>query len=497
MEISSEQQRKTQYRSLLKYTGLFGSVQGLNLLSTLVRNKLSALLLGPGGLGIISLFMSVINMMNNATNLGIGFSGVRQLSQVAHEGRNEDTAACVEMIRCWGIITSLLGGTLCFAMAPWLSEWTFDSTEYTLAMRCVSLVIAFTALTGAELAILKGMRRLREVAASTMIATFLSLFVVIPLYYFFREAAIVPAMVGIAALTYLFTAYYSFRLFPFRRTVFALRHLKGGVPLVRLGMSMVLAGTFGAIAEYLIRTFIMDGGSLEEVGCYNAGVVMCVSYMGLIFVAIDNDYFSKLSAIHRDRRALNELVNQQIELSVMLIAPMIAGLLVFLPIAIELLYSSRFLAAMAMIEWAALFVFLKGVNLPLAYIALAKGDSRFYLVVELIFHLIYITMGYFGYRYAGLAGIGMAMSGSALCEATILSGCAYKRYHFRFSKNLVQACALYLPLLLATFGLTAIEEGWSYWISGVLLIGGCSGISLYLLNKRTDMLQTILRKLKS
>lgn len=497
MEISSEQQRKTQYRSLLKYTGLFGSVQGLNLLSTLVRNKLSALLLGPGGLGIISLFVSVITMMNNATNLGIAFSGVRHLSELAHEGDRKKVADYVDVIRCWGMITGLLGGLLCFLLAPWLSEWTFDTGAYTSGFRFVSLVISFTTLTGAELAILKGMRRLREVAASTLTATFLSLFVVIPFYYFFRAAAIVPALVGIASLTYSFTAYYSFRIFPFRRTVFSLRHLRAGGPLIRLGVSFIVAGTFGAIAEYLIRTIIMNTGSIEEVGFYNTGVVMCVSYMGLIFVAIDNDYFSKLAAIHRDRSRFIELVNLQIELSVMLIAPLIAGLLVFLPLAITLLYSDDFLAAVPMIEWAALFVFLKGFNLSLTYIALAKGDSRFYLFVELLCHLIYILMGYFGYTYGGLAGIGMAMSGSALCEALILSVCAYQRYHFRFSGRLIRVCGLYLPLLLLTFILTTTEEGWAYWISGLLLISVCSGLSLYLLNKRTDMLQTILIKLRN
>ena len=42
------------YGHILKYTGVFGGVQGLNILLGLVRNKIVALLLGPvwNGTGI-------------------------------------------------------------------------------------------------------------------------------------------------------------------------------------------------------------------------------------------------------------------------------------------------------------------------------------------------------------------------------------------------------------------------------------------------------------
>ena len=44
------------YSHILKYTGIFGGVQGLNILISLVRNKAVALLLGPSGMGLASLF---------------------------------------------------------------------------------------------------------------------------------------------------------------------------------------------------------------------------------------------------------------------------------------------------------------------------------------------------------------------------------------------------------------------------------------------------------
>ena len=62
------------YTHILTYTGLFGGVQGLTILLGMVRTKLVAILLGPAGVGLISLFNSTLTLLANATNLGLAMS---------------------------------------------------------------------------------------------------------------------------------------------------------------------------------------------------------------------------------------------------------------------------------------------------------------------------------------------------------------------------------------------------------------------------------------
>ena len=69
------------YSHILKYTGLFGGIQSLNILISLVRNKFVALILGPEGMGLISLFNSTIKLVSDSTNLGISMSGLREISE--------------------------------------------------------------------------------------------------------------------------------------------------------------------------------------------------------------------------------------------------------------------------------------------------------------------------------------------------------------------------------------------------------------------------------
>ena len=84
------------YSHVLKYTGLFGGVQGLSILVGIVRNKLVAMILGPEGMGLISLFNSTINLLSNSTNLGISMSAVRNISEVYDSGDHQCMCHVVE-----------------------------------------------------------------------------------------------------------------------------------------------------------------------------------------------------------------------------------------------------------------------------------------------------------------------------------------------------------------------------------------------------------------
>ena len=113
------------YSHILKYTSLFGGVQGMNILVGIIRNKLVAVILGPSGMGLISLFNSTINLLSNSTNLGIPMSAVKNISEAQARGDNAVLQKMVTMVRSWSLLTALAGILLCVALSPLLSYWTF------------------------------------------------------------------------------------------------------------------------------------------------------------------------------------------------------------------------------------------------------------------------------------------------------------------------------------------------------------------------------------
>lgn len=120
-------EKNDSYSHILKYTGIFGGVQGLSILIGLVRNKFAALLLGTAGMGLVALFNSTINMVVSATNFGIPTSGVREISeQYDAPTSNFPPPFCsyahgVCLQPCWECL-SVCSSVLCLMALPLLTE---------------------------------------------------------------------------------------------------------------------------------------------------------------------------------------------------------------------------------------------------------------------------------------------------------------------------------------------------------------------------------------
>ena len=91
------------YSHILKYTSLFGGVQGLNILVSVVRTKLVAMILGPDGMGLVSLFNSTIKLVSDSTNLGLPMSAVKNVSEAFDSGSPLRVQRAVGLVRLWDL----------------------------------------------------------------------------------------------------------------------------------------------------------------------------------------------------------------------------------------------------------------------------------------------------------------------------------------------------------------------------------------------------------
>lgn len=290
------QEKDGSYSHILKYTGLFGGVQGLSILVGIVRNKLVALILGPDGMGLLSLFNSTIKLVSDSTNFGLSMSAVKNLSEAYDTGDDAAVRHAVRLVRSWSLFTALLGMLVCLLLSPFLDHWTFTWGNHTLHFIMLSPVVALMAITSGETAILKGLRQLRALALISVCCVLLALVCSVPLFYEFGQSGVVPSIALFALMQCLATIVFSFRLY---RPVFSLsRSLMGeGSSMVRLGIAFVFAGILGSGAEFVVRSYLNTSGQLTAVGLYNAGYVMTMTYAGMVFSAMETDYFPRLSGI--------------------------------------------------------------------------------------------------------------------------------------------------------------------------------------------------------
>lgn len=73
---------------VLKALGVFGSVQVVTILCSVIRTKLVALWIGPAGVGLITLYNSTVDLISNTTQLNLRQSAVRDISTEADKARS-------------------------------------------------------------------------------------------------------------------------------------------------------------------------------------------------------------------------------------------------------------------------------------------------------------------------------------------------------------------------------------------------------------------------
>ena len=280
-----KEQRDESYGHVLKYTSLFGGVQGFVILISLVRNKAMALLLGAGGMGLNALLLSMQKFASQCTNLGISFGAVPKLSELHEQQAEEQLHYNIQIIRLWSIIAAVLGMLFCVIASPLMNQMSFTWGDHTLHYAMLAISVAMIAITGGETAIMKATRQLGKLARTQIYTVIATLLVSVPLYYFYGHSGVVPAIVLIAFATMLITIGYSYRAFPFR-FYFRRSMLREGAGMIRLGLAFVLAAAIGSASEVAIRAYLNVVGSLDEVGLYNAAFMITITYAGMVFSAM-------------------------------------------------------------------------------------------------------------------------------------------------------------------------------------------------------------------
>lgn len=490
-----QKEKQSAYHHIMKYTSLFGGIQMLNMMVGIVRNKLVAMILGPGGMGLLSLFNSTIKLVSDSTNLGIATSGVKTIAQDYDENNIKATYHSVDMIRMWSFLTGLFGFVVCALFGSFFSSFTFTWGNHSLHFILLSPIVAMTAITSGEMAILKGAQRLHDIMMlSTAYAIAVTL-ISIPIYYTFGESGIVPSLC-IAALVYmLLTIRYSHKLFPYRLKI-CRQLIVEGSDMVRLGVAFVLAGILGSGADFLIKAILNNYGGLDVVGLYNAGYVMTFMYAGIVFSAMESDYFPRLSAIGKETAALNKCVNQQIEVTLLLVAPMLIGFLVVMPILLPMLYSKGFTPVVSMVQVSILAMVVRALALPVEYIPLANGNSKLYLAVEAIYDILMVALTFVGYQALGLYGTGLALTVAMIADYIVACIIMNKHYGYKMSAEVAKYASIQLPLAVVAYLSSLISTTWISWSIGILTTIISAAISIIILHKKTSLWQKLINKIR-
>lgn len=472
------------YSGIFKSTFLFGFVQIVRLLVSVIRNKVIALVLGPTGMGMISVFNSSINFIKTGAGLGIAQSAVKDISEANSCDDKVRLSRTISLTNRICVITSLLGLIVTIVFSPILSKSGFGNYTYILSFILLGFAIAFDIFTDNQLAILKGMRRLRSLAMASIIGSIMSLVTGVPLFIIFKEQGIIPSII-ISAFSALIVTALFVRKIPYDRIDLSFKELwHEGNPMIKMGVSLMMINFVSYIFDFIIIAFVRNGGGITDVGIYGVGSALIFSYFSIVTTALATDYYPRLAAVSKDNVRVEEEVNKQARVGLTFIIPLAALFVLFTPLIIRILFTEEFALANHFTDIAIFGVVLAIVSDCLGYILIAKQEAKIFLTVTFSFRIVLLPIYLLLYHFLGLLGLGMAHVINCTGQIVVYSIIGRRKYNVRVSADIFKSLLLAFIMIVAILATRHLPNPvLSYTIGGIMALLVVVYSLIYMKNK--------------
>lgn len=451
----------TSIHHILKYIGVFGSVEALKILANIFRGKITASFLGPFGAGLIAIYQNILDVISSCTNIGLETASIQHLSEIDTKTHQQEVAAMAKVVRTWSMAIACVALFICIAVATLLSKMFFDEPGHNLDVLLLAPAAFLIPISAGECAILKGMHKLKRVACVELITAVAAVISILIVYSFLGINGIIPAINICIAIGTFVHLYFCVQIIPYRIDLLSIETWKKGIPLLKFGIPYAATAIMGAVTTTFLYKIISNE---TEIGLYKTSYALIMYYISVVLSSNAVDYFPRLTSVCHDIKKKTETVNKQIHVSFTLTTPLVMAFLLAMPLIVLLLYTEEFLPMTGICIMAGLFQLHRSVALPLEYVSLAHGHSWMFLILEGAYNILIITLVYTLYTSIGLNGIGMALSAVAIANSIMLALVNKFFYNISISAsnwfNIVVGSCLVLAIMLLCFeGNLAIRLG--------------------------------------
>lgn len=495
MKESSEQTNpdvdQESYKQIMKSTGIIGGSQIINILIGIVRTKVVAILLGPLGYGVMSSLQATTDLMRQATSFGINLSAVREISQSIDTQDSTKIARIVLIIRRWAIYTGILGSLLTLLLCYPLSQYAFNSDEYALEIAFISVVLFTTSISSVQVSLLQGFRQLRKMALASIWGAVLGIIISVPMYYFYGIDGIVPAIITTSLGSIIVTTIYTRKIKIKKPTMTFKQTIIEGRNIAKLGLYIVITCLIVSLIMYTTRAFIIRKMDMDAVGIFQVAWTVSNIYIGIVLSSMGADFFPRLSAIHTDIQKSNKLINQQMDMALLAITPLLIALIGAAPLVIYLLYSADFMQAVPILQWQLSGGLFTVIAWCMGVTFLAKNKGQYALITESIWGIMYLALVVVLWDHIGFLSLGIAYLISSAIKAVMILMVIKKIANYKIAsttRNIILfSISATISILINVNLLTGIYQ----YITSAIIFIATTTYCISQLNKIIDLKQII------
>ncbi len=451
-------------RRVAKAVALFSSMQVVQVVCAMVRTKFIAMWLGKSGVGLMGLYLTVVDLIGAITQLGIRTSAVKDI--VANSGAPSAVVVTIKVVRRFGVALGLLGAAVIVGLSGFLSRVSFDDSSHAWAFCVLGVALFFQSITNSSQVVFQGLGRLKALASAGLWGAVGGLLLSLPLYYVMGLDGVVLSIVA-----------YSIALwFPF---VVLRRHAKvealspqlslsetwqRGVGFIKVGFFLTISSILGYLVNYLFQSYVNTRFGADSLSLFQAGYTMLWRYAAMLFVSVGYEYYPRLSGVSGSPLRMQAMVNHQSVFTGLLMLPCACLAIAASPMLIRLLYRADFMPMLPYFAIGMAGMMFRPISVSVSYVFLVTGRGATYCITEILSNLVGFVLNVIAFRWFGFVGLGVALIFWMGVDALLMI-IFYHRMHLKLNPRVIVITLLYVVVVLGC-GVLQIHGYW--WIVGLV-----------------------------
>ena len=437
---------------VLKAMSIFTGVQSVTIICSIVRTKLIALWIGVTGVGMFATFNTAIDLIAAATQLNMRQSAIRDVSTSSLSHRS----AVVSAVRWWALRLGIVGAVFMAFLSPVLSYFSFGCFAYWWTFVLLSVVVFLLSVVNGEYTVMQGVGALPTLARCTVWGAVLGTVFSIPLYYFLGIGSVLPSIIIFQIAAMLTATFYKIeKSSPGKRS----ENIEIGRRFIKLGAFITVPMLLTYLSSYAFISYLNTAYSTEHTGLYQTGYTLLVRYTGIIFSALSMEYFPRITRISMRPKLASVVVSHEALIIMYVLTPLLIIFVAADRLAIHLLYSESFMAALPFVTVGIMSMVFKALSYCMAFVILARGDGKVFILTESASVIVGLSLNILFFRLYSFTGLGFSYILWYLFY-TIIVYIPYRRYGMKLKTGAINATIS--SILLVSMAIILKHFGWGY-----------------------------------
>jgi PST family polysaccharide transporter len=383
----------------------------LAIITGLITGKLSALWLGPEGIGFLGAVRSTTVLGSLILGLGMSTAVTRIGSKLLSEKRDAFLGAVVAVAMATVLATLAVATIIAVRVGPKMG-WLLYRENYAahpLVLVWVLLSIAGNLIGGIEAGILRAYQTYIKTIAGASLLNVLVTFVFSLMALSTHQVGWMLPVFAAASLSHALVL----AVIVYRRRLIALppatkeAWCNAAHALYRIGGAYTASMLVGTGVQSLLPILILRWAGTINLGYYIAATTIASQYLSFITSAMSQDYLPRLSADLQSAR-VPQIVVEQLQLILLIVLPMVALVLVLAPIVIPIVYTSSFNTTVTLVQWMAAADIFRFGGWSITFALMATQSGRYFFALELFGGVTSLVCAWAGFHLGGMAGLGWA-----------------------------------------------------------------------------------------